>query len=626
MLDSKKIPQTLCKERNNENTNILLVMPKSQTLLGDSDFLPVGILYISSSLKKAGLNVIALNLIGEDEDKIESLLKENITKYDIDIVASGELVSNYKELKKVIDISKEIKSEIVTIIGGGFVTHSPYDAMELITNADYGVIGEGEITDVELIEFLIENKDISLVDGVIFKQDGEFIVTNSRTEIMDLDEIPWPDYEGFNYFEITKKHSYNGFISSSLTTSRSCPFSCTFCSKSGGSKYRQRSLDKVFEEMDYLINNFGVNRFIFSDELFTQNLQRVKDFCEVIKHKNVTWRVWLRISKTLTLDILKMMKEAGCTYISFGLESACNTVLKSMKKFITVEEMFNVLTLTKQAGILSNGCYIFGDTMETVETVNETLDWVINNFELLDDVGLALIVLYPGSALYDKAVAEGKITDTKSFIENGCPLVNVSKMSNEEYLQLQHRLQIVNSQIAKKKFDLEKNLTITRSKTSNEYKLDFICYRCNKMNTFSLSPNTILYMNTNCNYCNAIYRKTGEIFFSYLENFDKYITELLSKTGTAIYGLGELFNSLYQSNSYVRENDIILIDSNEYKQEKGYMNKKVFSLTVIEEKNIDTIICCLRPDNFYIVKDYIIKNHPGVKNVLNIVDVGLNHD
>ncbi len=231
--------------------NILLVLPRVPGALEIWNVPPIGILYVSSSLKKQGFNVYTLNLMLSDEP-ITDIIKEKIQEFNIDVIGTGDLVLNYRAVKEVIDAAKDFKPDIVTIIGGGLVTHSPKEAMKIINNADYGIIGEGEFSMGELIFALENNDDISKVKGIIYRSHEELICTETRVDIENLDSLPFPDYEGFDYFEFSKKLSVNGKIDALLTTSRSCPFNCTFCSSSGGSKYRQRSLDNIFEELEYL--------------------------------------------------------------------------------------------------------------------------------------------------------------------------------------------------------------------------------------------------------------------------------------------------------------------------------------------------------------------------------------
>lgn len=132
-----------------------------------------------------------------------------------------------------------------------------------------------------------------LINGLVFKKNDKLNITKPRDEIKDLDSIPFPDYKGFGFEKIMNAVASLVGINETNTittiTSRSCPFSCTFCFHSSGKKYRQRSLDNFFEELDYLVQEYGVKYIFIADELFAYNMERVKEFCDRIKKYDIKW-------------------------------------------------------------------------------------------------------------------------------------------------------------------------------------------------------------------------------------------------------------------------------------------------------------------------------------------------
>lgn len=602
--------------------NILLVMPRITYAINDWNIPPVGILYVSASMKKAGLPVYTLNLNTEDGD-VESIVQSEITANDIGIVCTGDLVVNYKAVQEVVDAAKAVSTSIKTIIGGGLVTHSPEEAMEIIENADFGVIGEGEITDAELIKAICEGTDLNDVDGIIYRKEDGLCKTKKRKEIENLDELPWPDYEGFRYFELLKKHSDNGKLSAPLTTSRSCPFNCTFCSKSGGEKYRQRSLDSIFEEMDYLISEYGVAEIFLNDELFADKLQRVEEFCERIKERHIEWYVMMRISKKITHKLLNKMKEAGCIGIFYGLESADDAVLRSMRKGITVDSMLEVLKMTNEEGLNVRGGFIFGDTVETCESAERTLNWVQQHINLLGNVTISPIVLYPGSALYDSAVRMGKIENEKEHILKGCPLVNVSSMDEEDYKELiGFKLPEFTAKFRKIFSDrLIEELHEEIIADNKDYNHYFICRKCGQKISHRIAPTDMFQKHTACVNCGEKYDFFPNIL--YFETFEEKITNKLAQDNIAIWGAGETLNCLYECNTFFRENNVPVIDSDPYKQEKGFYGKKVYKPEETAGLDIDTVICCVGNVAYNHIRKNITTNYPNIKQVLWINDIGL---
>lgn len=602
--------------------NVLLVMPKVPYAINDWNIPPVGIAYVSACMKKMGLKVYNLNLsLSEYETK--EAIERAIEKYHIDVVATGDLVVNYQAIKEIVDIAKDYNPKIITIIGGGLVTHSPIDAMKLIEKADYGVIGEGEVTDGELVKVLEAGGDVSTVDGIIYRNNGEFAITKPREEIEDIDTIPWPDYEGFGYFELIKKFAVDGKITAALTTSRACPFQCTFCSTSGGRKYRQRSLDSIFAELDYLITQYGVSEIFLNDELFAVNEERVSAFCDRIAQYHIDWHVMLRIGKQIQLPLLKKMRESGCLGVCYGLESADNGVLKSMKKGTTVEEMLRVLEITKEAGINVRGGFIFGDSAETCETAQKTMDWIEEHVELLENVSISPIVLYPGSALYEKAVRKNIIHDTTEFIAQGCPLKNVSDyMTDEEYNQL------VNYKIPDFSARYRYKIAMFQEKELSEtvdldqgmaYRHRYVCRRCGKEDVRKIYPGALFQYHIVCKECGEKYDLfPNYIFFS---QHEEEITEILKDKKTAIWGVGETTQALYNCIAYLRDNDVLIYDSNQYKQANGFHGKKVYPPEKINEHQVDTIICSVGNANYLYIEKYIREHFKSIKNVVWINNI-----
>lgn len=605
--------------------NVLLVLPKVPGAMAMWNVPPIGILYISSSIKKKGFNVYTLNLMLE-EGSIQSALENAIKENKIDILGTGDLVLNYKAVKEVVDIAKKFSPEITTIIGGGLVTHSPEEAMKIINNADYGIIGEGELSMSELIFALENSHDTSNIKGIIYRKDDDVICTEIRDDIENLDSIPFPDYDGFDYFEFAKKLSSNGNITALLTTSRSCPFRCTFCSSSGGKKYRQRSLNNIFEELEFLISKYHVNQIFLNDELFAVNAERVNEFCERVKKYNIQWLIYLRISKNIQLDLLKKMNDSGCICVFYGLESASNKVLKSMNKGTTVEEMKRVLEITKEAGLKAKGDFIFGDTSETKETIKETLSWIEGNIGLLGNVSISPIVLFPGSELYYRAVRNKKIINTVEFIKAGCPLINPSDYLTEteyEYLVNQQlpsfAVHLHNQNSALYQKNLHENLIVDSSK--KRYIYEFVCSNCNEKIINFLQPTMISQASIICKNCNEKYER----FLSYLyfTSFEKEITLILKKDKVAIWGCGETLEYLYSFNSYIRENDIILFDSNKIKQRFGFHGKIVYCPEMIDEFDLKSIIFCVGNMNYGVISETIKEEYPKIKNTYWIYNLAL---
>lgn len=575
-----------------QKKKVLLVMPNVMCNWQEWPVPPIGIPYVSAYMKKQGITVHCLNLCLCDEPMKD--LEQTIRREQIDIVATGDLVVNYLAVKEIVDCAKRVSPHIITIIGGGLVTHSPEEAMQLIPNADYGVIGEGEETDSELVLTLESGGDPARVAGIIYRDGDALRRTEPRAAIDDLDGLPWPDYEGFHYFEVAKRFSDNGTIAVALTTSRSCPFQCTFCSTSGGEKkYRQRSLDSIFAELEYLVNRYHVKEVFLNDELFAVDGARLHEFCQRITPFHVKWLVFLRLGKHIQLELLREMHDAGCETVFYGLESANDTILKSMKKGTTEKEMLRVLEITKEAGISVRGTFIFGDTMETLETAEYTINWAEQHADLVENVNFAPIRLFPGAELYLRAVRSGRISDTVQFIRDGCPQINPSEQMDDETYQI-----LVKERIPYFAARFKRKIVLQRRERLKEeiipeprkrrYLHTFSCQQCGKNIVEYLYPESMFQYHTECPDCGRRYDLYPGIVM--LQQYESEIFSRISQTGCAIWGAGLGAQDVYCNIARFRDADgLILLDNNQWLQKVGFHGKTVISPELLPELRLNKV-------------------------------------
>ena len=424
----------------NKKPNVLLVVPRYFSTDTCGYIMPLGILYVSAALKSSGIaNVYTINLNHQDGSD-EEVLKRIIEEREIQIIGSAGISGQFIEVYPLMRLVKQIAPHIITIVGGGMITADAVPAMEAFYGcADFGVIGEGERTVVELVDAIYHEYDKKGVNGLIYKEGGDWIITSRRADEMNLDILPFPDYEGFDY---DKYLATNGEVEDGIKYSpvaiiggRSCKYNCTFCFHPSGSKYRQRSLDSIFAEIDYLTKHYNINYIALREELFASDEQRVLDFCDRIRAYNLVWSIQLRVD-SVTERMVDALKYSNCRYVFLGIESADNRILRSMHKNITIEQVEHALSLTIGAGLDTRSTIILGDAEETVESAYRTIDWWLE-YRKYSSIVIDMIIAFPGSILYKDARKNGRIPDPIRFLHDGCPIINLStEMSDEEYLKL----------------------------------------------------------------------------------------------------------------------------------------------------------------------------------------------
>lgn len=598
--------------------NYLIVVPRIINKLGEFYQFPQGIAYISSVMVAEGFNVYKLNL-NHVTLSVSEELRNSIVSNDIDVLLTGGLTGQYGAIRSVIESAKKIKKDIVTIVGGGIITSAPYYAMQALEYVDFGVIGEGENIIRELCHALENHCSIRKIPGVIYKDGPNYIVNEGKYQPVDVNRLPLPDYEGLGLHELIKTipnivgmSEYNTFP---VITSRGCPFRCTFCFHPTGQKYRQRSLDDVFKEIDYLIHTYEIKYLSIQDELFGYNIERLREFCTRIKSYDIQWRAQFRVTD-VTQDLVDMLKDANCASMGFGIESADNRILKSMNKKITIEDTDRALEIVYNSGLGFTGCLIFGDVAETKETATNSINWWKKNVHY--GLQLSLVVTYPGTALFEYACQTGLIEDPVQFIKDSCPTVKLSKMNREEYawmveqiLSLQRMSQSLPQEIKSFHIDYENAC------------MDLVgtCSTCNTENHWS-KVQFFIAESLTCKNCGR--RHYSPIPDAIVDRILSNLTKLLNQFGQiCFWGVNPYFYMLGEKLN-ISDKNIFYVDKSEIRHGINISGGKVQSTDVIRERNIQCVIVTV-PQYYASLAPTIETECPCIKRLLSISELLSGH-
>jgi anaerobic magnesium-protoporphyrin IX monomethyl ester cyclase len=386
----------------------VIVAPLYKTL-GEFYELPLGLGYVSSYLKSKNLDVQFVNL--NENHNLKDALKK------ADVLCTGGLSVHYHKVKEILDTARSINPGIKTIVGGGLVGSSPELMLDML-KFDVGVCGEGEEATYNIISTWMLGEDVR---GIV-----------KAKPIEDLDALPYPDYEGLGITgyldrQLTGDEHYFFPLDKPrclpILSSRSCPHSCSFCFHPMGKKYRQRSLDGYFKEVEFLIEKYQITMVTVLDELIAEFPERITEFCERMKKYGLKWMTQARVD-SVTPDTLRMMKDSGCIQISFGIEHVNQTILDSFRKKTKLSQIEATLEAAHSIGVGIQGNILLGDPKETNETVKEAIEWRNKNVKYT--LNCAQVTPYPGTELYRHCV-EKKLIDPKSYIENHCPFVRMTE-------------------------------------------------------------------------------------------------------------------------------------------------------------------------------------------------------
>lgn len=401
---------------------------------------PQGLAYIAAVLLKEGYEVVIYN-----QDKYhytDEHLTEYLNKNKFDVVGAGVIGGyyQYRKLLRISDAINRVKNRPFYIIGG----HGPSPEPEFFlkeTQADVALIGEGEATIIELMEAVADHKSFANIKGIAFR-DGEKIVVNKRRKlIQDIDTLPLPAYHLFpiEYYRLLREaHASKADFTMPVLSGRGCPFKCTFCYRMDEG-IRLRDNESIIDEVKFLKKEYGITYIFFSDELLMTSVERTINLCEdFIKTKlNIKWNCNGRLNYAKP-EVLRLMKQAGCVFIKYGIEAMDDEVLKNMKKTLTTKQIIEGVEATLDAGMSPGLNIIFGNIGDNKDTLEKGVKFLLKYDDGAQLRTIRPVTPYPGSELYYYAIKKGLLKDCEDFYENkhinsDLIAINFIDMSDEEF-------------------------------------------------------------------------------------------------------------------------------------------------------------------------------------------------
>lgn len=416
---------------------VLLINPPFHRLKGFGHiYYPLGLGYLCAVANKIGVEVRIYNAEAPDikeklnysesySEKIRShkkyiaALNDNnhyvwkeiagiINSYRPDAVGITVMTAKYASAIKISAIAKNMSNHFPKVIWGG--PHPSIRTKEVIDEplVDFVVSGEGEETFEELLLDLEKgSSNFEDIKGLAYKTNGIVRINPARGLINNLDKLPQPDRKSILFPE---RYFTNSFAD--LITSRGCPFLCGYCSAKNiwSRKCRYRSVDNVMAEIRSIKDGYRAKNFYFWDDTFTLDRKRVVDICNALikESLNIRWGCTTRVD-LLDEEILLLMKMAGCDYISVGVESGSERILKIIEKNISIQQIKRAFELLKASGITFEAFFMIGFPDETKEDIEKT-------FQLMKEIKggsicFGIFTPYPGSAQFDRAQKYGLIPE-----------------------------------------------------------------------------------------------------------------------------------------------------------------------------------------------------------------------
>jgi len=321
---------------------------------------PIGLLYLASSIK----DIADVKIIDGVVDKIKI---DEIKEFKPDYVGITGTNSDYSSMNNIVDAIKD-KIGCIVIVGGPYVSCAT-DISGLNKNIDIVIRGEGEHALREIVQK-------GLKKGVI---KGEYLA--------DMDSCV-PSWDLIRLDKYFKGHAYGNVSKSnrhvSILTSRGCPYSCIYCAGHliNGKKWRARSPESIFKEIEYLYRKFKIKEFHIIDDTFNLNIERAEKVFDLIINSRI--KIYISFPNGIRADritprLLGKMKKAGVYKISYGIESGSPRIQKLIKKELSLDKVKETIRLTVKNRIIPQGFFMIGFPTETEEDYRKTVDFAKNS-------------------------------------------------------------------------------------------------------------------------------------------------------------------------------------------------------------------------------------------------------
>ena len=404
-------------------------------------YFPMWLAYAAGVLEDAGFEVDLVDAPAEGYD-IEYVLSR-AKKFNPKMLVSD---TSTPSIFNDVEIAARLKAnlpEAFVILVGTHVSALAEETLKIDTRVDAIARYEYDYTLREIALALRDGRDIKEIEGISYRKGNIIIHNTERAFIEDLDKIPFVSRSYKKYLNISNYFNPNALYPMvTITTSRGCPFRCTFCvypQTLMGRRFRLRSIENVVSEMEYIVKNFPQAKAIFfEDDTLTVNKQRCIQLSEAIIEKGIkiSWTANARVG--LDIEAMKKMRAAGCRCLCVGFESGSQVILDNMKKAIRLEEMFKFVRNAKKAGFLIHGCFMAGLPGETKDTLKETLE--LAKRLKPDTVQFYPVMVYPGTEAYDW-YKDRKLIATDDFSKWLTPkglhntVIRTEELSSEEIVR-----------------------------------------------------------------------------------------------------------------------------------------------------------------------------------------------
>ena len=369
--------------------------------------MPLGLGYLAAILEKAGHQV---EIIDSPVQKFS--IRDCVQKakdVSAKLIGITSTTVSFASACKTAFALKEALPNAILALGGSHVSADGAKSIQE-SSFDIGIIGEGELTFLEIAQKHADGSMLDNIPGTIIRKGNEIVANESRPFIKDLDAVPFPARhlmpKPTEYIPIPNDDI--AFPKLSLITSRGCPFSCAFCDHGVFKKiYRETSAEYAVAEFEYLVKQLKARSIAFLDSVFTLHVDRVRAICEGIIRKKIKipWSCPIR-GDIADHSIFQDLAKAGCWRVRIGIESGNSNILASIGKGETLDQIRSAVTAADKAGLSVKGFFVIGHFKDNEKSIRDSIDFACSL--PLDDITAQINTPFPNTHLWNELTSGGR--------------------------------------------------------------------------------------------------------------------------------------------------------------------------------------------------------------------------
>ena len=373
---------------------------------------PLGLCAIAAPLDEAGHHVIIIDAYADSLSSAD--LAEQILNLHPDIVGFSITCLSVAQAEDTAELLKESTPNIVVVFGGPQMTLQPESSLQCHA-VDFGIVGEGDYSFPLLVNAITDETCPSQISGLIMRKTTTELYYSPKTvPITNLDVLPFPARHLLNWdnYDLSGDYLIPAKQVFTLSSSRGCPYSCTFCSSAvfWNCSYHARSASSVVDEIETLIKDYGADGLNFREDNFMVDKQRVASICiEIIKRGiKIPWICEARVDN-VDRDTLTLMQQAGLVGLWCGIESGSPDILKQIKKGYTVEQVRSAFKIINELGLSTRAGFMIGFPDEKEKDIWQTFDLALEISPT--HAYFQTYVAFPRGELYDYVVSNALYCD-----------------------------------------------------------------------------------------------------------------------------------------------------------------------------------------------------------------------